>query len=79
MYFIDTDLNSNFVYVIPMQQIAGREYVIECKNLYEAQSLKTDLTVGRLRMPIKNEEEFELVREFEKFGKTLNVYKRKGA
>ena len=79
MYFIDTDLNSNLVYVIPIKQLDGREYVIECPNLYEANKVKSDLTSNKIRVPINNESEFELVRYFEKLGKKLAVYKRKGA
>jgi len=79
MYFIDTDLNSNYVYVIPFSQIEGREYVIRCNNLYEAQKVKSDLISKRVRVPINNEEQFELKEYFEKLGKKLAIYIRKGA
>ncbi|WP_034721708.1 hypothetical protein [Bacteriovorax sp. DB6_IX] len=79
MYFIDTDLNSSKVYVIPIKQIEGREYVIECDNLYLAKKVKNDLLMGRLRIPINNEEQFLLKEYFEKLGKKLAVYTKKGA
>jgi len=79
MYFIDTDLNSSKVYVIPIKQIEGREYVIECDNLYLAKKVKNDLLMGRLRIPINNEEQFLLKEYFEKLEKKLAVYTKKGA
>lgn len=75
MYFIDIDIRTSVVYVIPYKQIKGLEFTIACENRYRAEQVKALLTSGELRSPIKNNEQFKLFEQFEKFGKSLSVYK----
>ena len=77
MFFIDTDLITNIVYVIPFRQIPGREYVIACQDRYSADRVRGRLIKGDLRSPINNEEQFEVKEYVDKFGKSLTVYKLK--
>lgn len=77
MFFIDTDLRSNLVYVVPLKQVEGREYTIRCENRVEAQKVKALLTKGDLRSPINNNEQFEKVEVVEKFGKSLTIFRAK--
>ena len=74
MFFIDTDLITHIIYVIPFRQIKGREYVIECKDQHSGERLRAKLLKGDLRSPINNEQQFRVKGYLDKFGKSLTVY-----
>ena len=60
-FYIDRDLRTSKIYLVPFSQILNSAYVIECPNINYAESLLKKLNYLGLKPPPQNRTDFEKV------------------
>ena len=60
-FYIDRDLRTSKIYIVPFSQKKGEAYVIECPNIPYAESLLKKLNYLGLKPPPINKMDFEQI------------------
>ena len=60
-FYIDKDLRTSKIYIVPFSQKKDHAYVIECSHIHEAENLLRKLNYLGLKPPLENSSDFERV------------------